>query len=293
MGLLGILSLLLMVREPLSAQIGLQEVTSLQFRGNHHFSDAALANAINTRETECRSFLYQIIPFCLAGADFALDPYYLNEREFRRDQARVRLFYYLRGFRETVVDTLVVRPNDHEVEITFQIQEGDPIEVVQVGFQGVEELSDSSVLEDLPIRVGRPLSLVDLDATRDTLETRLRNRGFAHVDVFRNYLIPRETPHQAQVTFEVYTGPLTRFGPISVAVTSAVGREPTVDESVVRRMLPFKEGDIYEEDEQFAGQRALYNLDLFRFVSSFRTLSHPWTPSFPLLSKSRRTTPTG
>ena len=107
---------------PLHGQIGLQEVTRVRFQGNQSFTDEALAAAIITRETECRSILFQIIPFCPAGADFALDPHFFNEREFRRDHARVRLFYYLRGFRETAVDTVVNRPSDEEVRVTFQIQ---------------------------------------------------------------------------------------------------------------------------------------------------------------------------
>ncbi len=265
--LAGALSLSLMAQEPLSGQIGLQEVTSLRFQGNRQVPNEVLANAIITRETECRSFLFQLIPFCLAGADFSLDPYFLSEREFRRDAARVQLFYYQRGFRETVVDTLLNRPNENEVRITFQIQEGEPIRVVEVNFRGAEELSDSSVLEDLPLRVGEPLSLIALDATRDTLETRFRNRGFPHVDVLRNYDIPSETPYEAQVTFDLYPGPLTRFGPVRVDISATQGREPTMDAAVVRRMLPFKEGDLYQEDLQFAGQRNLYNLDIFRFVN--------------------------
>ena len=265
--LVGALSLSLMVQEPLSGQVGLREVTSLRFQGNRQVPDEVLANAIITRETECRSFLFQLIPFCLAGADFSLDPYFLSEREFRRDAARVRLFYYQRGFRETVVDTLLTRPNEDEVRITFQIQEGEPIRVVEVNFRGAEELSDSSVLEDLPIRVGEPLSLIALDATRDSLETRFRNRGFPHVDVLRAYFIPSETPYEAQVWFDLFPGPLTRFGPLTVGISATQGREPTMEEAVVLRMLPFKEGDIYQEDLQFAGQRNLYNLDIFRFVN--------------------------
>jgi outer membrane protein insertion porin family len=264
--LVGVFILSLPVQEPLSGQIGLEEVTSLRFRGNSRFPDEVLATAINTRETECRSFLFKLIPFCRAGADFSLDPYFLSEREFRRDHARVRLFYFLRGFRETVVDTIVNRSTEDEVQITFQIQEGEPIQVVEVNFPGVEELADSSVLDDLPIRVGEPLSMVALDASRDTLETRFRNRGFAHVEVMRRYFIPTETPHEAQVWFELYPGPLTRFGTLTVGIIPAEGREASVDENVVRRMLPFREGDLYQEDIQFAGQRNLYNLDIFSFV---------------------------
>ncbi len=265
--LMGVVGLSLMVQGPLSAQIGLQEVTGLRFRGNSEFSDEVLGTAINTRQTECRSLLFKLIPFCLAGADFSLDPYFLNERELRLDHARVQLFYYLRGFRETAVDTVVTRPTAEEVQITFLIEEGDPIQVVELGFQGLEELADSSVLEDLPIRVGEPLSLLALDATRDTLEARFRNQGFAHADVLRNYFIPRETPYEARVSFDLYPGPLTRFGPLTLDISSVQGREASVDEAVVRRMLPFREGDIYGEDLQFSGQRDLYNLDIFRFVN--------------------------
>jgi len=265
--LVGAFSLSLPAQEPLSGQVGLQEVTSLRFRGNAQFPDEDLANAINTRETECRSILYKVIPFCLAGADFSLDPYYFSEMEFRRDQARVRLFYYLRGFRETVVDTVLVRPSEEEVQITFEIQEGEPIRVMEVAFQVLEDLPDSSVFEDLPTRVGEPLSMVALDATRDTLEARLRNRGFAHAEVLRNYMISSAAPHEAHVTFEVYPGVPTRFGPLTVVVRGTDGREPSMDESVVRRMLPFREGDEYQEDLQFAGQRSLYNLEVFRGVS--------------------------
>jgi len=86
--LMGVLSLSLFAQKPLSGQIGLQEVTSLRFEGNREFPDEVLRNSIITRETECRSFIFKVIPFCLAGAEFSLDPYYLNDREFRRDHAR-------------------------------------------------------------------------------------------------------------------------------------------------------------------------------------------------------------
>jgi len=264
--LMGVLSLSLFAQKPLSGQIGLQEVTSLRFEGNREFPDEVLRNSIITRETECRSFIFKVIPFCLAGAEFSLDPYYLNDREFRRDHARVGFFYYLRGFRETAVDTVLTRPREGEVQVTFHIQEGVPIRVVELGFPGAEELPDSSFLENLPIQVGEPLSLIALDATRDTLETRMRNGGYWHAAALLRYLIPRETPYEAHVSFDVFPGPLTRFGPLTVDIVSTDGTEPKMEEDVVLRMLPFREGDVYQENLRFVGQRNLYNLDIFRSV---------------------------
>jgi outer membrane protein assembly complex protein YaeT len=256
--LVGLAPLALWGHRPLSAQIGLQEVTRLSFEGNRRFSDRVLANAIITRETECRSPI--LMPFCWAGARFSLDPSYFNERDFLRDAARVQVFYFQRGYRGAVVDTVVHRPSREEVRVSFRIQEGEPVRVTEVRFEGTEDLPDPSIAEGLPMRPGDPLSLIALDATRDTLELRLRNGGFAHAEVLRNYFIPRETPLEAEVTFDLYPGLLTRFGPLTVEGNAKV------EEAVIRRMLPFREGDVYSQDLLFAGQRNLYNLDIFRFV---------------------------
>jgi outer membrane translocation and assembly module TamA len=133
-------------------------------------------------------------------------------------------------------------------------------------FLGIAEVPDSLGLRGIPIRVGEPLSLLALEASRDSVMARLKNRGYAHSEVLIRYIIPPETPYQAQVDLEVYPGPLTRFGPVTVEIQGTKGRVPTMDEDVVLRMLPFQEGDLYQEDLQFAGQRNLYNLEIFRFV---------------------------
>jgi outer membrane protein insertion porin family len=262
-------------QEALVGQGTLEEVTTLRFRGNRRFPDEVLANAIITRETECRSFI--LLPFCWSGAEFSQDPYFLHSREFRRDQARIRLFYYQRGYREAVVDTVVIRPARREVEITFNIQEGEPVRLVELGFTGMAELADSSMVEDLPIGIGDPLNALALEASRDTLTARLRNRGFAHAEVLLNYSIRLESPLEVRVTFDLFPGPETRLGPVSV-----VGNI-TVSETVVRRMLPFREGDLFSEEEILAGQRNLYNLDIFRRANIVQDLTHLPDSIVPLL----------
>lgn len=260
---------------PLLGQSSREEVTRLRFVGNHRFPDELLENAIITRETSCRSPI--LYPFCWTGAEFSQDPYFLHPREFSRDLARVRLFYYQRGYRETVVDTATLRPRRGEVEITFRIQEGDPVRIVEVGFQWMEELPDSSLLEDFPIRVGEPLNALSLEAARDTLTLRLQDRGFAHADVLLNYTIPSDSPLDARVVFDLYPGPTTRIGPISV-----VGNV-TVSEAMVRRMLPVREGALYSQELLFDGQRNLYNLDIFSFADISPVLDHVPDSIVPLM----------
>ncbi len=253
-----LLGLLLGGPVALPGQEGPEEVIRLRFQGNRQFPDQALANAITTRETECISPV--LAPFCWAGASFALERYFLNPREFGRDEARVRLFYYQRGYREAVVDTILERPSPGEVSILFRIDEGEPVRVGEMEFSGLEELPDSGLVEDLPLREGDPLSALALDAARDSILNRLRNRGYAHADVLRGYFIPRDTPYQAGVNFDLHPGPLTRVGPLTVS------GNVTVSEAVVRRMLPFRTGDLYSQDLRYTGQRNLYNLDIFNFA---------------------------
>ena len=251
-----------------------EEVTGLRFEGNRIFPDEVLANSILTRATECRSFI--LSAFCWAGAEFSKDPYFFYPREFGRDQTRIRLFYYQRGYREASVDTVLVRALEGQVKITFQIQEGNPVRVVELGFTGLDEIPDSAIVEDLPIRVGEPLNALMLEASRDSLTSRLRNLGFAHADVLLNYSIPRESPLAASVTFDLFPGPEARFGPISV-----VGNR-MVSETVVRRMVPFREGRLFNAEALLAGQRNLYNLDIFTRANVVPDLTHQPASIVPL-----------
>lgn len=250
------------------------EIRSLRFEGNQSFPDRALANSILTRETVCRSFVIQ--PFCWFDADFAVDPSFLNPRVFAQDYVRIQLFYRQRGFREIQVDTMIHRETPTRVAITFQIQEGDPVRVTSLDIRGSGQLSGPALDQNLPIRRGDPLDMNVLEAARETLTQRLRDRGFAHADVLRNIFIPTDTPREAEVEFDIFTGPLARFGEIQVE-----GNEE-VSELVVRRMLPFQEGSVYSREAIFQAQRNLFSLEIFRHAAVEEDLEHTPDSIVPL-----------
>lgn len=263
-----LLFLLTAFASPLGAQTGAPEVGEVRFVGNESFADGALANAIVTRRSECRSRVFA--PFCWFGAEWARDPYHLDERMLRRDEARLQLFYYQRGYREVTVDTEIARPEDeNRVRITFRIAEGRPVRVDSLTFEGLASLSDTApLLEALPLRSGDPLNGILLDAMRDSLRSRLRNRGYAHAEVLRSYFIPRDDPYSGRVSYELHPGPTATVGPMTV-----VGNQ-SVSETVVRRMLPFQEGDLFRQNLIFEAQRNLYNLEIFRHAEITADLEH-------------------
>ncbi len=242
---------------PLHAQMGVEEVTSLRFEGNERYSDRTLSASIVTRATECRSIF--LSPFCWIGASFAIDPYLFGPREFERDVARLRVFYYRRGYREAAITPSLDRSNDR-VRITFRIDEGRPVVVDSLSVIGLEQLDAPDLLADLPTGVGAPLDQIELDAARDSLSIRLRNAGYAHADVLLDLFIPAEQPYGARVTFDVFAGPRAVFGPISVDGNSKVS------DGVIQRMLPFRENSLYRAEQVVEARRNLYGLEIFSSV---------------------------
>ncbi len=250
----------------LHAQFGDPLITSIRFEGNTAFSSDELRLRILTRETECRSFILE--PFCLFGADFAKDFSYLRRLALPEDAARLRLYYGRRGYRQAAVDTVVSYAADSTaVDITFRIAENEPVRVNSLEVSGLEGF-DPAVGRGLQTRLGGTLDQVALDADRDTLQERLWNRGHAHAEVFVGSFIPAANPTEAEVTLDVFPGPVARFGEVSVEGTGVL------TPAVVRRMLPFQEGALYRREAVLSGQRNLYGLEIIRSASVQVDLDH-------------------
>jgi outer membrane protein insertion porin family/translocation and assembly module TamA len=236
---------------PLRAQTDRPELVGLSFDGNRAFPDDSLRRAIVNRETDCR------VPsvFCALGLNLKRRSY-IQPRELLRDALRLQVYYFERGYREARVDTAVAAAGEG-VRLSFDIEEGRPVRVDSVEVFSFDEIADSSLIRDLPLRKGDPLSVILLEATRDTLQSRFRNNGYAYADVLVNYDVPRGQ-YTAQVLFDLATGPHARFGTVTVDGTQAL------DTVSVRRMLPFGTGQTYRANQVLEGQRNLFGLELIQ-----------------------------
>jgi len=264
-----VLALALLLGGPTLQPLGLgaqtparPEITRIRFEGNESFPDRQLRNAILTRATECRSFIYDwILPFCRVGAEFSLIPGFYNARIFRNDYWRVHTFYRSQGFRQVELDTVLVRPAPGTVEITFRIREGEPVRITTLDFDGLRgDESLQGVTRGLPMAVGDRLNISGLQDAADTLVARLQDLGYPRAEIFRDVFIPAGTL-EGEVLLDVDLGPRARFGAIEIS-----GLE-SVDSEVVTRMLPFEEGDRVSRALLFEGQRNLFSLELFRHAA--------------------------
>ena len=232
------------------------EVMEVRFVGEQAIPAAQLASAIRTREEQCTL----LAALCWLG--FGVEEFYLDPEVLAADVLRLRLYYYERGYRETSVSPAVHRVEDG-VDVVFRIVEGEPVRVGGIAFGGEAERVAPILKPATPLLEGAPLDLTLLQEARDTLQARLRDRGYAQAEVLAGYLIPTDAPRAARVNFDVYPGEAMVFGRIRV-----IGNDTTaISPRLIRRLLTFRPGDVYRESEVVASQRQVYALELFTHAS--------------------------
>lgn len=234
-------------------------IRRVEFVGNEAYSKGELKRGIVTRASSCRSVF--LSPFCWVGISAFKRIERLDPRELRTDVARLRVFYFRRGYREAQVDTTVVR-GEGVVDVTFLIDEGEPVIVRSLEIAGLDGVPGvEKVIDGVELKVGDTYSEVALAASKTNMETALRNRGWAEAAILVERVIPGQDSLLADVILRAELGPRSRIGEIQVQGSAEV------DPDVVRRLLTFSSGDDYSYEEILRSQRQLYSMALFDYVA--------------------------
>lgn len=240
---------------PLTAQAlqGSPPVQVVRFVGNRTFDGPTLAAAIATNSGQCKVLAL----LCMIG--IGKEPYYFDEPTLRADVIRLRLFYYEQGFREAKV-TADTTATEDGVRVAFHIEEGRPVLVSDITVDGLDVPGATDITRNLPLRKDDRFVIQRYDADRDTITARLKNRGYPRAEVLAGYDISNAEPYVVSVRYNVMPGTRARFGPVDV-----VGNQ-SISGNVVRRMLSFRSGDLYDQADILASQRNLFELQVFRHV---------------------------
>lgn len=240
--------------QDLSCDRGDREVRALRFSGNREFPAATLAASIAT------------LPSSLAGVPVFGERRCLDPIEFTRDVQRLETLYRRRGFPDVQVDTTVVTRRPGVIEITFSIVEGEPMRLTAFSLRGAE--SDPEVREasrDFPLTVGGVFDRGALEAGRDTLVRRLRNRGWPQAEALLAYTT-NTVAHTADVEVTVVPGVRAKLGRIALRVDTADSGPRRVSDATIRRTLALRTGDWYSARAIIDAQRNLYQTDAFTRV---------------------------
>jgi len=245
------------------------EEISFRFVDGQTFSTERLTEQMATKAPGFFARLQNRFSFLpgLQRRPFLFDPVTLQ-----KDVVRLRRFYQQNGFPSPRIDypASQLDTSSNTIHVIFTVEEGAPLTIRDLSFQGAN--GDRSVTESLAPSVERDWAAfrrqldvqtgeryTDFKRTQiaDDIQTWLRDQGHAFAQVESTAEIDTAAT-TAALRFRIDPGPLGRVSEILVEGTEAVS------ERIVRRELPFEEGDRFSAAAVSDGQRQLFDLNLFR-----------------------------
>ena len=156
-------------------------VHSLTFKGVHAIDPALLRTALATREE-------QKLPLVDVRLPWTKQRNFFDRNRFDADLKRVEAYYADRGYPDARVTSFDVKLNDkHDaVDVTLTINEGDPVRIVSVVFQGFDQIPPNhleSLEKDIPLHIGDPRDRQAVLTSHDLALNELRDHGFPYSKV--------------------------------------------------------------------------------------------------------------
>lgn len=234
------------------------EVVRVEFEGAHTLDREILEGAIFTEATHCRSPLFFL--FCALGMGWALERAYLDPLEVDEDEERLRLLYQRWGFPEVVVSAKIEPKGQDEVEVIFEIEEGEPIRVGTLEVIGLDSLNPPVELEGPPpLEPGDLYALPKLEEFEILLARAFAERGYPYAGIEVDGRVDEESRRVALV-LRVNPGPEVIFG-----FPEIITDDP-IKESTVRDRLAFRPGDLFSLSALGETERRLYQLPIVKGV---------------------------
>jgi outer membrane protein assembly complex protein YaeT len=191
--------------------------------------------------------------------------HYFSRDQFDADLKRIVAFYNDRGYPDARITSFDAKLNPEQtaVEISVNIDEGEPVRVEQVVFEGFDALPERhrrSLESGLPLKAGQPLDRALLQASRESALDELRDHGYPYGSVKMSEAAG-SSERDRVVKLTADPGPLSTFGPIEIVGNTSVG------EDVIRRQLSYRPGRPFRQSALQQSQRKLYGAELFEFVN--------------------------
>ena len=241
---------LLLVAASACKEEGGVKVTSFTFRGNKAVTSSQLHSVLATSASSK-------LPWG--------QKHYFSRDQFEADLKRIVAFYQDHGYPDARIASFDTKLSSEQtaVDITVNIDEGAPVLVEALSFEGFEPLParHRAALEaGLPLKQGEPLDRGLLQASRESALDEFRDHGYPYASV-RIADAPGSSARQRRIAFVAEAGPLTNFGPVEISGNQSVS------DDVIRRQLTYRPGRIFRQSAIQESQRKLYGPELFDFVN--------------------------
>jgi outer membrane protein insertion porin family len=184
----------------------------------------------------------------------------LVKAELEADLENIRRYYALQGYWQAGVGPPVVeevRPG--ELGLTIPIQEGTQRRVVDLEFQGIEDLDLAALRKDLSLQAGGPFHPTRLENTLDRIRAEYAEKGYAdaQVSALEDWNADRT---RVDVTIQALEGPQRVVDRIVLR-----GNQRTRSD-VIRRTIGLDRGQPISDTRLLEIERNLYRLGIFSRV---------------------------
>ncbi len=242
--------------QAVTCETGSTEVRALEFSGNKTFTDAELANRIVTTASSWTRRYLRVI-----GKRYCLDSLTVSQ-----DSLRLLVFYNWHGFTDVKVGRQIVKTDSLSAEVHFDIVEGKPLVIDSLTYSGLDSVPERErVLRGLPLHVGDRFDRFVVEATRDTIVRRLRDRGYPEADVLRSF--DTDTAKRtAALEFSAAPGKRQRIGEIAIQIEAVPGKALGVRPDRVLAVLGMSRGDVFSQRSLEGVKRGLYLTEAFQHV---------------------------
>lgn len=183
----------------------------------------------------------------------------LHERVDREVRAALKPF----GYYDPTVHSNLEDLRGGNWRVTIDIELGEPVIMesvtIAVHGPGSDDPLFARLAADPPLREGARLKHAAYDRIRDDLQRTAATYGYLDAKLTRNELRVDPQKHVASAVLELETGERYRFGPTTI-------EQDTVDETLVRRLMRYREGDPFDMTQVLRTQFALDDSQYFSTV---------------------------
>ena len=192
---------------------------------------------------------------------------YFDPNTWQADLKRIVRFYQAQGFYDARIDSESQTPKgDKAIALEVKLTEGPPTLVSTFNTPGLEEVEPqhrARALEDLPLAVGQVFHEDQWDTTKETVQQRLHELGYAEAEVGGEVQVDLAT-HGAVVNLQIQAGPRYKFGNIFVATDANPQVNPR--RIIEQAQGAVRKGNWYSESALSEAQARVFRMGVFGAV---------------------------
>lgn len=232
-------------------------IKSVIFDGLHATSRDELFKSLTTREWV--PWYGMVTQFKMPSA--ISDAGVLKQEELTNDVERIREVLLNKGYFNARVSLSSVELAEDKkwFVVTFNVFEGEPFTVAEVGFRGHTVFEDNELREGISIKDGEIFQRAKLRDEISRLTDRYGSKGYSFAEIAPN-VIPNNKDRTVNIIFSIKEGEMMRIRQINI-----LGNNKTRD-NVIRREIRVDEQDVIDTTSLKRSFQRLNNLNFFETV---------------------------